>query len=111
MKKILLVASVAAVTACAQSPERIAALHRDPAIYRTMSCADIQMRRDLNASMIVEYSSKQRKAHIVDGVTQMINLPPLATWSGADRSKDIAHMRGEQYALLLVALEKDCTIT
>ncbi|MEM9141180.1 MAG: hypothetical protein AAGB15_15235 [Pseudomonadota bacterium] len=110
MKKTLILAAPIVLAACAQSPERIAALTLDREVYRSMSCSDIQMRRDLNKSMIADYSAKQVRARAVDGILAPMGWP-LATLSGGNRAYDIARMRGEQYALLVTANEKDCTVS
>lgn len=111
MKKVLIVAAAAALSACASSPESIGTVNVDHDVYRTMSCADLKMRHGLNETLMTQYTAAQKRAYIADHVTYPILRMPLATYVGTPREYEIGRLWGERYALMVVSTEKGCAVS
>jgi len=102
-----------ALTACAQSPDEIAAAPVSTAAYSSMSCRQLQAEAvRLNDDVARLTGQQQQKANtdaVAMGVGMVLFWPALfALGSGSDVAPQLAQAKGQAEAIQAAARQKGC---
>lgn len=87
------------ITGCAANPAAIQPDYVSSEIYADYTCETLRELRASKQDEIDELSKSQKTKRIVDGVSNVVLLPGLASVF-ADSSKPLARSKGEQVALI-----------
>ena len=109
----LALAAALALTACAQSPDEIAAAPVSAAAYSSMSCRQLQAEAvRLNDEVARLTGQQQQKANtdaVAMGVGMVLFWPALfALGSGSDVGPQLAQAKGQAEAIQAAARQKGC---
>ena len=88
-----------ALAGCAANPSAIAPDHVSSEIYADYSCQTLTELRAQKQADIDELSASQKTKRVVDGVTNVLILPGVASLV-KDSSKPLARAKGEMVALI-----------
>jgi len=107
MKKIMLCASMLALTGCASSPSDIGAQYVSPEPFMQESCAQLSQQDQTDTQDLATADRHQRHMHESDewGVA-LIGVPVGSV--GGDKHKQIAHLKGELDAIHTAERGKNC---
>lgn len=108
MKKIILLAALA-VSACAQQPERIAAIEVSGDPYRGYSCKQLNAEHLKISQELEAASADQKKAANSDAVGVFLLGLPVSSMSGNDKEAQIAVAKGRLNELDKKKLERNCS--
>lgn len=91
--------AAASLAGCAASPATIQADFVSSEVYAEYSCETLVELRASKKEELDELSSAQRTKRVVDGVSNVVLLPGLASVI-SDSSKPLARAKGEMNALI-----------
>lgn len=93
MKKLVIIAALLA-SACAKSPDEIAAVDIGSGIYRGQSCAQLAQQRLKISHDLTNLSAEQKSAQNGDALGVFLLGLPLSSMSGNDKEAAIAVAKG-----------------
>ncbi len=97
--RIALFPAAVALAGCAANPAAVAPDHVSSEMYADYSCQTLTELRTEKQADIDELSSSQKTKRIVDGVSNVLILPGVASIV-KDSSKPLARAKGEMVALI-----------
>jgi len=115
-KKILLIAIISTVTACASDPDDIDASYVSPLKYRNYDCEQLALEMDYvgqrAAKLYQRLDSEYSKDSWQMGVGLVLLWPTLFFLEGGDgpEASEYAQLKGEYKALHENAITKKCSI-
>jgi hypothetical protein len=110
MKKLLLLAlGAATLSACATSPERIAAAHVPEDKYVASDCAQLATTMANAKANLSTFSAKQETQVKADAASVFLVLIP-ASWFTGDHAADVAKYKGEVEAIQVAQGKKACNV-
>jgi hypothetical protein len=108
-----LAAAAFALSACAPSPDSIAASSVSPALYSGQSCAALNAEALRVNDRLADMTGRQARASSSDATMTAVSLIlfwPAAFFIGSqgDHASDIARLRGEAEAIAAAARSRGC---
>lgn len=97
--KAFLAVPLLALAACAAAPEDVAPITMSSSAYAGASCGAIRAERAAATVRLASLFEDQRTARNNDVVSVIILGIPAASLSGADRSNEIAALKGQIAAM------------
>ena len=110
MRKIVFLAAIAALAACAKSPESIAPSYVSDLTYRNVSCSDLAIENQRVSDALVQASQQQEQARGNDTVGVILLGLPVSSLSGDNVAPEVAHLKGELEAIHRASVMKKCNI-
>jgi hypothetical protein len=109
----LALAATLALTACAQSPDEIAAAPVSTATYSSMSCRQLQAEAVRLNNDVARLTGQQQKKATTDAVAMGVGMvlfwPALfALGAGSDVGPQLAQAKGQAEAIQAAARQKGC---
>ena len=108
MKKLLLIAGLLIVSACAKAPEDIAAVSMDDGQYSRYSCTQLKQSELTLNQELENLSAKQNSAKTGDAWGVFLLGLPVSSMSGNDQETGIAVTKGKIQAVEAEMLKKKC---
>lgn len=99
MKKTSLAAAVLFLAACAQSPDKIAAVQLPADTYANVSCSRAATLKHTAEVNLESLSIRQKKAARSDAIGVALLGVPTGSLAGGDKSSEIANLKGQINAL------------
>lgn len=100
---------IAALAACAQSPEKIAAVPMDDSTYSRLSCKDLAKQELQQTQLLNALSADQKKAANGDAWGVFLLGLPISSMSGSDKETEIAVAKGRLDAIDRQQAAKGCS--
>jgi hypothetical protein len=114
MKRILLISTCLAMTACAERADKIQPSYVSPLQYSNFSCSQIKGELGRVGRKMNEVAGVQDKTASNDAVAMGVGLvllwPALFFIESSDQRVELARLKGEFDALEQVAIQKNCTV-
>lgn len=108
MRKVFALVLCAVFAGCAKSPESIAPAYVSSVTYRTWSCADLAAEASRQSVALSHASVRQNQARTNDTVGVILLGLPVASMTGDNIAPEIARLKGEQEAVRIASIEKNC---
>ncbi|MGR3480431.1 hypothetical protein [Salipiger marinus] len=106
--KWLVIPVLLALSACAASPEDIAAVDVGPRAYNGFNCAQLADAKIKYQQSLENLSAQQRSAQSGDAVGVFLLGLPLSSMSGGDQETQIALAKGHIQAVELEQARRKC---
>jgi hypothetical protein len=114
MKRILLITTCLAMTACADHSDKIKPSYVSPLQYSDYSCSQIKGELGRVGRKMNEVAGIQDKTASNDSVAMGVGLvllwPALFFIDSSDQRVELGRLKGEFDALEQVAIQKNCTV-
>lgn len=108
MKKIIAIASLAMLSACATKPENIQAASVSTLQYEPLTCAQLVAEEQrIDTALVIAYG-QQNQARSNDAVGVFLVGLPVASMTGGSVEPQIASLKGQKEAIRQTALKKGC---
>jgi len=99
MKRMIAVASLATMAACAQGPSSIAPATMPDGAYSTYDCGKLYAERSSVQSVLSSLESTQRGAVAGDAIGVLLIGVPVSSLAGGDKAGEIATEKGKLLAI------------
>jgi hypothetical protein len=107
LRKVAVI-SLALLSACAQQPDKVAAVHQSEAEFAGKSCAQLAADRVTLEQNVANISAVQRSAADGDALGVFLLGVPTSSMSGGDKATDLAVAKGRLQALDRARAAKNC---
>lgn len=108
MNKLIILACLTAVTACAKAPENIPAVSIGSNEYRGYSCRQLAEAEVKYTQALTNLSAAQKDAQSGDAMGVFLLGLPLSSMSGNDNETNIAVTKGHIQAIEAERARKGC---
>jgi hypothetical protein len=108
MKKILICAAVLLAAGCAKRPEEIMATPVSVDPYMQMGCAQLAGLKMQKDAELAKLEKAQDGVARYDAAAMVIVHVPISKISGADKSEELARVKGEAQAIGSAYQSKNC---
>ena len=108
MKRIFTLALLCMISACAKSPDNIAAAQIEDAAYARHSCKSLSAEQLKQEQHLERISAKQKDAQAGDTIGVILIGVPVSSVAGNDNETDIAITKGKLQAIERQSAKKGC---
>lgn len=103
--------AAAFVAGCASAPDKIQASYVGDDAYARLSCAQVAAEHAHIDDALARRSDAQRRARTIDTIGVALAGVPAASLLGANHSREIAQLKGEQAAIGRQEQSERCSTT
>lgn len=108
MKKIVVCAAMLLIAGCAKPPEEIMATPVAAGPYMQMDCPQLTTLKMQKEAELAQIEKAQKNAAEHDKAAMSVIHVPVASWTGQDRSEEVARSKGEVQAITSAYQSRSC---
>ena len=108
MKKIIVCTAMLLIAGCAKPPEEIMATPVSADPYMQMDCQQLTTLKLQKETELAQIEKTQKNVSEHDKASMSVLHVPVASWTGQDRSEEVARSKGEAQAVTSAYQSKSC---